>query len=81
MLSGDIHPGSLRHHEMCSVKNVSFLPWCYVPLLSGTGSVSCNEQEKKKKKIYNTKKQSNSETLKFHKLQAQKIVIYDIAVY
>lgn len=47
MLSGGIYPGSLRLHEMRSVKNVSFVPWCYFPHLSGTKSVSYNEQKKK----------------------------------
>lgn len=47
--------------------------WDWVCFLQWTG--------KEKKIIYNNKKQSNYETLKFHKLQAQKIVIYDIAVY
>lgn len=73
MLSGDICPGSLRLHETRRVKNVSFVPWCYIPHLSGTKSVSYNEQEKKI--IYNNKKQNNYEALKFHKLQVQKIVI------
>lgn len=47
----------------------------------GLGLFPATNGKRKKKKIYNNKKQSNYETLKFHKLQAQKIVIYDIAVY
>lgn len=76
MLSGDIHPASLGHAQgkMClSSHGVTSL------FSLGPGLFPAMKR-KKKKKIYNTKKQSNYETLKCHKLPAQKIVIYDIAV-